>query len=235
MRQVYKLTNSLSNPLLQEDFTKHLHAELSNVGIDTKSPQIFSDFIAWANNPAIYLPHQVESAIKQRKLSVEGVKLSKRADSSVGVNASQGRRCCGCTMGKCNRRRIASTRNSISPRDKWIIENSEIWGMWEAHITKHKQPDPRVRCRGLHALDETQLQCNVAPDESVIVFDKDSGELIFAQLRNFCQVPAIVEWVDSVVKKNLSVQRNVRMEDAGSIVISGFTAGSRAKPSFDWA
>ncbi|KAJ3980249.1 hypothetical protein F5890DRAFT_1477873 [Lentinula detonsa] len=61
------------------------------------------------------------------------------------------------------------------------------------------------------------------------------SELIFAQLQNFCQVPAIVEWVNSVLKKNLSVQRNVRMEDAGSIVISGFTAGLRARPSFDWA
>ncbi|KAJ3996419.1 hypothetical protein F5050DRAFT_1571474, partial [Lentinula boryana] len=66
-------------------------------------------------------------------------------------------------------------------------------------------------------------------------FDKDSGELIFSQLQNFCQVPAIVEWVDSVLKKNLSVQWNVRMEDVGSIVISGFTAVSRARPSFDWA
>ncbi|KAJ3746576.1 hypothetical protein DFH05DRAFT_1607390 [Lentinula detonsa] len=213
-----KLTNLLSNPLLQEAFTKHLHGKLSNVGIDTKSHHIFSNFIAWANNPAIYLPDQVESAIKQRKLAVERAK-GEHVATALWVSATV--------------IELPRLETPYPPCDKWIIEDSEIWGLWEAYITKHKQPDPRVRRRGLHTLDETQLQCNVAPDESVIIFDKDSGELIFAQLRNFCQVPAIVEWVNSVLKKNLSVQRN--MENAGSIVISGFTAGLRARPSFDWA
>ncbi|KAJ3980303.1 hypothetical protein F5890DRAFT_1419882 [Lentinula detonsa] len=231
-----KLTNLLSNPLLQEAFTKHLYTELSNVGIDTKSPQIFSDFIAWANNPAIYLPDQVESAIKQRKLAVErGKAIKKELIRVLGLTPAKGEGVAAALWASATVVELSRLETPYPPRDKWIIEDSEIWGLWEAHITKHKQPDPRVRHRGLHTLDETQLQCNVAPDESVIVFDKDSGELIFAQLRNFCQVPAIVEWVDSVLKKNLSVQRNVRMEDAGSIVISGFTAGSRARPSFDWA
>ncbi|KAJ3991517.1 hypothetical protein F5050DRAFT_1716023 [Lentinula boryana] len=167
-----QLTNSLSNPLLQEAFTKHLHAKLSNVGINTKLPQIFSDFIAWANNPAIYLPDQVESAIKQRKLAVE--------------------------RGKAIKKELIQVLGLIPAKEEDVA--AALWA---------------------------------TPDKSVIVFDKDLGELIFAQLQNFYQVPANVEWVNSVLKKNLSVQWN--MEDVGSIIISGFTAGSRARPSFDWA
>ncbi|KZT70889.1 hypothetical protein DAEQUDRAFT_649121, partial [Daedalea quercina L-15889] len=73
----------------------------------------------------------------------------------------------------------------------------------------------------------------VHANESIIVRDASSKEIIAVVLWNFCGDPDVLAWVNTVISRAIEMKRN--KEDTGSLVLAGYSAGARSKPIFDWA
>ena len=104
---------------------------------------------------------------------------------------------------------LSKLRFPYPPRYHWMVESDEIDDKWREHIEKGRQPDKRRRRYPLFRVDPSQLQLDVSPDESVLVYDKD--ELVLAVIRNFCGHPGLLSCIDSIIKRAVDHQKNVRV------------------------
>ncbi|KAJ3810314.1 hypothetical protein F5876DRAFT_65728 [Lentinula aff. lateritia] len=119
------------------------------------------------------------------------------------------------------------------PKGFWIVDHDPIWDLWYNHLQYGKQPDARIARRPMMRVDSTALQFDLGPEESGR-FNESDGTPVMMVMRDFCSLVEIVSWVNDIVLRNVACQRNVRKEDAGCIVICGWSAGSRSKPAFDF-
>jgi len=60
-------------------------------------------------------------------------------------------------------------------------------------------------------LDKAKLQKVVEAEESAIIHDSKTGEVIAVVLRCVCGDPGILEWVTSIIQENVGWRRNVRV------------------------
>ncbi|KAK7047955.1 hypothetical protein VNI00_006283 [Paramarasmius palmivorus] len=120
------------------------------------------------------------------------------------------------------------------PRDEWIYDCKEAGEKWRFHITEGPQPDRRIKRKEMHEVDLKELDHDIGPKQSVRFVDGE-GALVLLVIRDFCTSDAACEWADSVALRNVDDRRSIRLEDAGSIVMSGWSAGSRSSPQFHWA
>lgn len=144
-----------------------------------------------------------------------------------------------------------------------ICETEDIETLWTDYRKEKRHPDLReAKVNGgswpeTMILDEKQLQLVVEPDQSIIVYDSDSGEIVAVVLRNTCGDPGVLEWVSGVIEENVGLRRNVRVSpqdcsdqqmlvgiltdellqkaDPGHVCQIGYTSGARNKPKLDWA
>ncbi|KAJ3891722.1 hypothetical protein GG344DRAFT_76645 [Lentinula edodes] len=113
------------------------------------------------------------------------------------------------------------------PKGTWIVDHDPIWDVWYNHLQHGKQPDIRIGRKPMMRVDPTALQFDLGPEQSGR-FIEANGTPVMMAIRDFCSVAEIVSWVNDIVL------RNIRKEDAGCIVICGWSAGSRSKPAFDF-
>ncbi|KAH9912790.1 hypothetical protein B0H21DRAFT_659601, partial [Amylocystis lapponica] len=129
------------------------------------------------------------------------------------------------------------------PLGYWLYESSEIEALWHGRLVVEESPDGRNTRHPMMKAEDDELSYIVQPDESIIFYDKYTNELVALVLRNFCLDGEVLAWADSVVAEATSLKRSVRikimmlfqLEDPGSLVLAGFSAGARSQPSFDWA
>ncbi|KAJ3875338.1 hypothetical protein F5051DRAFT_333991 [Lentinula edodes] len=128
---------------------------------------------------------------------------------------------------------VAPLEEEYPPRDHWIVESQSIFDKWEDHILRGKQSDARKTRKELFMLDEKKLKHDIFENESAS-FRDEKGELICVAMRDFCSDRGITTWADRIVLKNVEMEKNIRKEDAGCIVISGWSAGAISRPAFNW-
>ncbi|KAK7051219.1 hypothetical protein VNI00_004719 [Paramarasmius palmivorus] len=119
------------------------------------------------------------------------------------------------------------------PRDVWLYDSQEAADKWRKKITRGRLPDKRKKRKPMHKVKLDQLLHNVKEGDSARFVD-ENGALVFLVIRNFCPSQRIQEWADSVAHRNVDDRKCIRLEDAGSIVMSGWSAGSRSSPQFHW-
>ena len=104
---------------------------------------------------------------------------------------------------------------SYPPLDKDIYETDEIKAIWEEHRKNKKHPDPRGKFKGswpeMERLDESQLQLTIGPDESMIVKDIDTKQIVIIVLRNFMRDEEVLSWTNGVVDENVGIRRGIRV------------------------
>lgn len=102
-------------------------------------------------------------------------------------------------------------------------------------------------------LDKEKLQYEVKVDQSAIIYDAKTEEIIGVIIRNACGDPGVLQWVTGIIRQNVGWRRNVRVRvpysqtvpgidhlwlqkaDPGHICQIGYTTGARSKPKLDWA
>ena len=114
---------------------------------------------------------------------------------------------------------LALTRlqEEYPPHRHDVCETEEILTIWADYRSTKKHPDKReARANGgswpeTTILDKTKLQKVVEADESAIIHDSKTGEVIAVVLRDVCGDPGILEWVTSIIQENVGWRRNVRV------------------------
>ncbi|KAF9066655.1 hypothetical protein BDP27DRAFT_1197367, partial [Rhodocollybia butyracea] len=118
------------------------------------------------------------------------------------------------------------------PPRRWIVENQSIWDLWSYQINHAPQPDVRISRKSMFLVDLAKLDFDIGPDESAI-FEDEKGELVAMVISDFCKCEKVLHWVNEIVLLNVALEKN--KEDAGSIVICGWSAGLRSRTHLDLA
>ncbi|KAJ2933999.1 hypothetical protein H1R20_g3095, partial [Candolleomyces eurysporus] len=93
-------------------------------------------------------------------------------------------------------------------------------------------PDKRMRRKPVHLLERDKLSYSIPAELSCLIYDKKTKELTMVIIREFCGVPAILRLATEIVSRAAAVRRNVRKEDSGTLMLAGYSCGSRSAPAF---
>ena len=76
-----------------------------------------------------------------------------------------------------------------------------------------RQPDSRLRRHPLLELEEGQLKYDLAGNQSAIIQDKDTGEIVAMVYRNFIpgQYHSILEWINQTIMMSINRNRSARV------------------------
>ena len=98
------------------------------------------------------------------------------------------------------------------PRAHDIYETDAAHAIWKKHQKTTRFPDKRGTWKPFHKLDPNRLQYTVKADESVIIRDSDTQEIICAVIRNFSNSrEKLLEWINSVIVENNETRKSVRV------------------------
>lgn len=101
-----------------------------------------------------------------------------------------------------------------------IYETDVVRGIWEQYRAATPYPDPRGdrTWSPLLKLDPNRLQHTVNKNESVLIRDKRTGELIGLILRNFTgNNQRLLEWVNGIIAENTGIRRSVRVSSVSDL------------------
>jgi hypothetical protein len=102
------------------------------------------------------------------------------------------------------------------PADHDIYETEEIASIWRKHRANKKHPDARGKFSGswpkLMKLDKTKLALIIGPNESAIIRDAATGDVVVTVLRNFSGgTDEVLDWMTGVVGENVKLRRGIRV------------------------
>ena len=109
---------------------------------------------------------------------------------------------------------LAKKKVAYPPRGHDIYETPEARQTWEDFQAKTPYPDRRggKTWKPLHELNPENLQHTVKADESVIIRDHSSGELIGVVIRNFSNNNQhLLDWINGIIAENTGARRSVRV------------------------
>jgi hypothetical protein len=94
-----------------------------------------------------------------------------------------------------------------------IYEADETYAIWDKYRKSILYPDRRFgkTWKPYHKLDPNQLQYTVAEDESVIIRDAKTKEIVCTVIRNFANKEKLLEWINSVIIENSDARKSVRV------------------------
>ena len=141
------------------------------------------------------------------------------------------------------------------PRAHDIYEAPATRKIWEDYRASTPYPDPRGgrTWKPLLELDPNRLQHVVKENQSTIIKDISSHEIIGIVIRNFSNNnKKLLSWINEVIAENTGSRRSVRvgsipclalinylmvfqLEDPGKLCQIGYTSGARSSPQLGWA
>ena len=106
-----------------------------------------------------------------------------------------------------------SKSNLYPPPNHWIYESEEIRALWHDHLVYGRQPDTRLRRHPLLELEEGQLKYDLTGNQSAIIQDKDTGEIVAMVYRNFMpeQYHSILEWINQTIMTSIDRKKSARV------------------------
>ena len=88
------------------------------------------------------------------------------------------------------------------PINQWICESEAIESKWSDYL-KHDpraQPDQHCKRQPIFCIDPTDLSLDIGADQSAVVYDANSGDLIMLILWNFTSDPDLLSHIEGIIK-----------------------------------
>jgi len=111
--------------------------------------------------------------------------------------------------------RLPRLASPYPPPHRDIYETEAIATIWRSHRTGKKHPDGRSKRTGhwmkLEKLDQAKLALTVGVNESAIIRDVKSNDIVAVVLRQFSGNDEILEWINGIVDENVGLRRGIRV------------------------
>lgn len=156
------------------------------------------------------IPLKIAAALKQRQS--DGKRYRHRRDNfarSIGLlPKTKGQKLAGIETVL-----LPSLEEEYPPAGYDICETGAIQNIWKQHHKETPYPDRRGgrTWKEFHQLDPTKLNYTVKKNESVIIRDSTSKEIVCVVIRDFCGKPKLLEWVNGVIMENSEGRKSVRV------------------------
>ncbi|RPA74014.1 hypothetical protein BJ508DRAFT_313263 [Ascobolus immersus RN42] len=75
---------------------------------------------------------------------------------------------------------------------------------------------------------------NIRANESTLVYDAKTGELVMVVLANVIRNLAILQWMSEVIGTGCKALRSIRLSDPGRMRLVGYSPGSRSARCVRW-
>jgi hypothetical protein len=139
------------------------------------------------------------------------------------------------------------------PRAHWLVETQELYDMCVPFFENQRLADERRGRFPVHRVIQGKMQMVIPEGVNCLIYDRETNQLVCSVVRNFSRSKALLDWVSAVVGEGVDTRKSVRvcgcltpsfccfadwgsqLEDSGSIVLIGFSAGARSRPLFGLA
>jgi hypothetical protein len=123
---------------------------------------------------------------------------------------------------------LPKLRAPYPPINHWMCESDAIYDKWSDYL-KHDpraQPDKRRPRQPIFRCDPSRLSLDIETDQSTIVYDADSKELILLVLRNFSSDPDLLSHIEGVIKQAVEMRKSIRVSHFNKYLPHLFTSAS---------
>lgn len=112
-----------------------------------------------------------------------------------------------CTLSK------LSTSEIYPPPNHWVYETEEIRALWEHHLLHGRQPDTWLRRHPLLLLEKSRLKLDITGDQSAIIQDEATGQIVAMVYRNFMpgQCHSILDWINTTILSSIDRKKSARV------------------------
>ncbi|MCJ1394207.1 hypothetical protein MMC18_007085 [Xylographa bjoerkii] len=122
----------------------------------------------------------------------------------------------------------------LVPKNTWALEEGTS-ELVEKYLTTKPVVDIRDKRYPIRYVPSSAWRKVISPEESVVLVDYHTHKIFAVILRDFIEVPSVLNRFDKASAQHIAIGRNVRKGDPGHMAQYGYTAGARSAPNFAWA
>lgn len=97
------------------------------------------------------------------------------------------------------------------PLGKWVCDTDSIRKLWHYHLRFDPKADNRLPRHEPIVINERKLDRIIAEDQSCIVRDSTTKEIVLIVLRDIISDMDVLEWLDDIVGEATGTRRNIRV------------------------
>ena len=101
--------------------------------------------------------------------------------------------------------------DAYPPPKHWMVESSDIGDKWHAYCTTRHLADKREGYHPMCTVDEKKLDYVVKENESVLLVDDRTGELVGCVIREWCPEQGVVDAIAEYIRTTPSLKRSARV------------------------
>ena len=108
---------------------------------------------------------------------------------------------------------LQKLRTPYPPMKNWICESATINDKWSDYLkfNPRAQPDRHHKRQPIFHIHPSHLLLNIGADQSVVVYDAATGQLILIVLQNFCSNPHLLSHIEGIIKQAVECCKTIRV------------------------
>lgn len=106
---------------------------------------------------------------------------------------------------------LPKLKKAYPPRGVWPCDSGNILDIWDDHIRFGKQHDKRLKRHPPMVIPESNMDLVIPADQSCVVVDSKTKEIVLIVLRNFVATKSVREWLSEVIAVACDTRKCIRV------------------------